>query len=73
MRVVLRGSRISDTHLPPRIRIPRYFGCLLADTGWLDDPPADVAAVAVELEVRGVGNGGVFWGTPGGLFAMYVT
>lgn len=30
MRDFLRGSRISDTHLPQfRIRTPRYKGCLL--------------------------------------------
>ena len=30
MRDFLRGSRISDTHLPQfRIRTPRYTGCLL--------------------------------------------
>ena len=25
--MVLRGSRISETHLPLRHRIPRYIGC----------------------------------------------
>src|SRR3954468_14158728 len=31
MRLVLRGSRISVTHFPPRLRIPWYVGCLLEE------------------------------------------
>ena len=31
MRVVLRGSRISDTHFPLRDRIPRYIGWPLGE------------------------------------------
>ena len=38
MRDFLRGSRISDTHLPQlRIRTPRYTGCLLHSLGLLPD------------------------------------
>lgn len=36
IRDFLRGSRISDTHLPQlRIRTPRYTGCLLHSLGLL--------------------------------------
>lgn len=54
--MVLRGSRISETHLPLRHRIPRYIGCFpVVDeeamvvvvgfgelSGWLEDGESHV-------------------------------
>jgi hypothetical protein len=31
MRFVFRGSRISVTHFPDRLRMPWYIGCLLEE------------------------------------------
>ena len=46
MRVVLRGSRISDTHFPPLHRIPLYKGCFLVDE---DDAEEEVKEAMTEL------------------------
>lgn len=42
--MVLRGSRISETHLPLRHRIPRYIGCF---PEVVDDDELDEAMVVV--------------------------
>lgn len=58
MRDFLRGSRISDTHLPQfRIRTPRYIGCLLPSLCLFDTPASCVFRDEAEAQTEGEGEG----------------
>ena len=55
IRVVLRGSRISDTHFPPRHRIPRYNGCLFEDEDDEDDDEDEAMVINQKIFDEGFG------------------